>query len=572
LKNEIINIKSDTQKINYIDQKYSCKFAEMIRKIIYEKKENGEGKHFIYSRFKTRGVECLSYMLEGFGYKRYTEDSIVKLKEMMENDNIPKKKCFVVWSGDIIDKIEFSKVFKSIYNHPKNRKGDYLKIVLGTESIMEGVDLKEVKYVHITEPWWNESRMDQVMGRAIRWKSHINMPEREQQVIIYRYYALTSLAPKDFVADIQPLASNTLQTRIVDNALGRLNLRPFETSHVKENVDFAIHQLENPDPISPLAFSSIDRYIQGVAEKKKRLNQMFYKSIKNSAIDCLFNKHGNTYSLESEYYYDEYRKEYKHYYDPTEHKYYDTKFKEKKKYIIQDTLLYTNKYDTEEDNKKSIKELNIRKIPETNNIYRENIECNSSTKTGKIFEKVLEKQGMKRLLNNKQKEEIKQFLFNEIVYKSNAEQNEIKRKFKDCLLEKSSKKENLREFMNKSNKEPSIRTKIINNIMFVLIELRMKEWTTKNSEGSSVSLTQNEIQNQRFIIEKEIEVIRTGLYEESIEYLKQSEKNLKIDRIADDYIKNLMKNILNNTKKSKKERSNLEKKLGNANNFLNYPE
>ena len=61
--------------------------------------------------------------------------------------------------------------------------------------------------------------------------------------------------------------------------------------------------MENPEPISPLAFSSIDRYIQGVAEKKKRLNQMFYKSIKNSAIDCLFNKFGNTYRLEEEIYF-----------------------------------------------------------------------------------------------------------------------------------------------------------------------------------------------------------------------------------------------------------------------------
>ena len=88
--------------------------------------------------------------------------------------------------------------FKSIYNHPDNRRGKYLKIVLGTESIMEGVNLKEVKYVHITEPWWNESRMDQVMDRAIRWKSHINMHPKEQQVIIYRYYAIASLTSKRF--------------------------------------------------------------------------------------------------------------------------------------------------------------------------------------------------------------------------------------------------------------------------------------------------------------------------------------------------------------------------------------
>ena len=43
---------------------------------------------------------------------------------------------------------------------------------------------------------------------------------------------------------------------------------------------------------------------------------------------------------------------------------------------------------------------------------------------------------MKRLLNNKQKEEIKEFLFKKIVYKSNTEQNEIKKRLKKCLLKK----------------------------------------------------------------------------------------------------------------------------------------
>ena len=77
---------------------------------------------------------------------------------------------------------------------------------------MEGVNLKEVKYVHITEPWWNESRMDQVMGRAIRWKSHINMDPKEQQVIIYRYYAIAQLNPKDFAPQLQPVADSNIQT------------------------------------------------------------------------------------------------------------------------------------------------------------------------------------------------------------------------------------------------------------------------------------------------------------------------------------------------------------------------
>ena len=553
LRNEINNFDNDTQKLDYIDKKYSCKFAKMIGKIIEE--ENGKGKHFVYSRFKTRGVECLSYMLEGFGYKRYNEEEIKNLKKDVDKNKKLRGKCFTVWSGDIVDKVEFSKNFKSIYNNTDNRDGKYLKIVLGTESIMEGVDLKEVKYVHITEPWWNESRMDQVMGRAIRWKSHINMDPKDRKVIIYRYYALCDLDRISFKQKIQPLMSNELSIAITEQSIQDFEER--EKRIIRENMSFSAHNKENPKPTSPLQFLSIDRYIQAVSEKKKRLNQMFYKSIKNSAIDCLFNKHGNTYRLESEYYYDERDNEYKHYYDPTEHKYYDMSLKEKKKDIIQDTLLYTDKYDTEEENKISGEKLNIRKIPRTNNIYRENIECNSSTKTGKIFEEVLQKQGMKRLLNNKQKEEIKQFLFNEIVYKSNEEQNQIKRRLKKCLLTKNINKDKFMKLMNKSNEEPSIRTKIINNIMSVLIGLEMKMW----EESSDTLVTQNEIQNQRIRIEQESEVIRSGLYEESIDYLKQSEKRLKIDTVADEYSRDLIKKILDKAKNIKEKKSTIEQKI-----------
>jgi hypothetical protein len=418
---------------------------------------------------------------------------------------------------------------------------------------MEGVDLKEVKYVHITEPWWNESRMDQVMGRAIRWKSHINMEPKDRKVIIYRYYALCYLDRNSWRKKGESLMNNQQSIDAVEKSLEDYGER--ERRILREEFLFVAHNLENPKPRSPLEFCSIDRYIQGVSEKKKRLNQMFYKSIKNSAIDCLFNKHGNTYSLEKEFYNDEKGNEFEYYYDPTEHKYYDTQFKEKKKDIFLDQLFYIDKYDEEEKNKYSIKELDKRKVPGTNDIYRENIGCNFSNKTGKIFEKVLQKKGMKNLLNNEQKEIIKEILFNKIVYKTYEEQTEIKRRLKECLLNKKINIEKFNQIMNKTI-EKSARTKIINNIISVLVEMEMKLW--ENTRGTEV--TQNEIQNQRRIIEKESEIIKEGLYEQSIEYLKQSEMMLKIDIAADKYRRDLIKNIINRKKSSEQKQHTIESK------------
>ena len=552
IRDEILSKKTDKEKLKYIDKDYSCKFAKMISKIL--KEENGDGKHFIYSRFKTRGVECLSYMLEGFGYKRYNEDEIAKLKKDVDKYPELQGKCFTVWSGDIMDKVEFSKNFKSIYNHSDNQNGKYLKIVLGTESIMEGVDLKEVKYVHITEPWWNESRMDQVMGRAIRWKSHINMDPVHRKVIIYRYYALCDLEPKDFSPDISPLIDNQKSIDIVEHALDGYD--EDERRVLREDLEFAAHKLENKDPISPLAFSSIDRYIQIVAEKKKRLNQMFYKSIKNSAIDCLFNKYGNTYRLEEEIYY-KHKKDEKdketysmYYYDPTEHKYYDTNFKEVNKDISRNDLYYTPK-----DTTNSREELKQRKISTANDIYRENIECNFSNKTGIEFLKILENKGMKHLLNDSQQDEIKKILFERVVYKNQEEQEEIKKKIKECLKNKELGK-NIDRLFN-TMIETSLKTKVINNITSVLEEYKFENWKKSNTTS-----TIHEEREKRSLIKNEVDKIKTLLYEQSIEYLKQSEMMLKIDTIGDKVYKDLIKGLQTKKSSSRPRQTNLARRGG----------
>jgi SNF2 family DNA or RNA helicase len=50
----------------------------------------------------------------------------------------------------------------------------------------EGLDLMETSNVYIMESNWNVSRELQVIGRAIRYKSHINLPKEKQIVNIYR--------------------------------------------------------------------------------------------------------------------------------------------------------------------------------------------------------------------------------------------------------------------------------------------------------------------------------------------------------------------------------------------------
>jgi hypothetical protein len=49
----------------------------------------------------------------------------------------------------------------------------------------EGLDLKETRSLIILEPYWNDARLDQVKGRAVRYRSHANLPKKDRTVDIY---------------------------------------------------------------------------------------------------------------------------------------------------------------------------------------------------------------------------------------------------------------------------------------------------------------------------------------------------------------------------------------------------
>lgn len=62
-------------------------------------------------------------------------------------------------------------------------------VLLLSPSGTEGLDLKGTKMVQVGEPHWNDSRINQVIGRGIRYKSHEHLPESEREVKVNRYYS-----------------------------------------------------------------------------------------------------------------------------------------------------------------------------------------------------------------------------------------------------------------------------------------------------------------------------------------------------------------------------------------------
>lgn len=163
-------------------ERYSIKFYKIISKIKLIK-----GPSFVYSNFKEYGgLKSLVGALEANGFK---DVSIFG----------PGKNRYAVWSGD--EKSELKEKIRDIFNQSSNADGSQIRIILGSPSIKEGVSLLRVKSVHILDPYWNISRLNQVIGRAIRYCSHKDLPKEEREVKVYLYLACAPKNNKVYTVD-----------------------------------------------------------------------------------------------------------------------------------------------------------------------------------------------------------------------------------------------------------------------------------------------------------------------------------------------------------------------------------
>lgn len=54
----------------------------------------------------------------------------------------------------------------------------------------EGLDLKKTEQIHVMEPHWNDEKINQVIGRGVRYKSHEGLPPDRQHVDVYKYVSV----------------------------------------------------------------------------------------------------------------------------------------------------------------------------------------------------------------------------------------------------------------------------------------------------------------------------------------------------------------------------------------------
>jgi ribosomal protein L32E len=137
------------------------------------------------------GLQLLKIYMNFFSFINVDDD-----KEFNKNSLEKEKKL----SKDGLRYCEFHggverdvrRINKEIFNMAENRYGKHIKIIMISPAGAEGINLNNVRQVHITEPYWNEVRIEQVIGRAVRFCQHKNLPMEERKVDVFRYKMVRS--------------------------------------------------------------------------------------------------------------------------------------------------------------------------------------------------------------------------------------------------------------------------------------------------------------------------------------------------------------------------------------------
>ena len=155
---------------------YSCKFSTIMKTI-----SESTGIVFVFSNLKEYGANLFAMCLEEHGYEHALDKRM--LKTTSGEISRGSKGKYALFSSDVSGS-EQNKLLSRL-KRKENMNGEDIKVIIGTPTLSEGVDLANVRQVHVLDYWWNMSRIEQVVGRGIRTCSHKLLPFEEQNCTVY---------------------------------------------------------------------------------------------------------------------------------------------------------------------------------------------------------------------------------------------------------------------------------------------------------------------------------------------------------------------------------------------------
>jgi hypothetical protein len=290
---------------------HSPKYAEMLKRIL-----ESPGSNLVYSQFlemegigiflevlKVHGFEPLEISLDG---KSFSPETIKSLTERTDSKDPTTVKRFLSFTGgESREKRTMAlRVFNAKYDPAKdegtrfkelppelsavlekagftgNLKGELCSVFCITSAGAEGLSLRNVRRVHIMEPYWNHVRTDQVKGRAVRICSHVDLqynpdPQlNERTVEVFTYCSVFHVdALRKTGSDFAPIP----ETLMGDGYPAKEAMA----------MGYAV-----PEGVKDYVPTS-DEYLYTLSQRKKSVLQSIQNLMKQSSVDCKINLYEN---------------------------------------------------------------------------------------------------------------------------------------------------------------------------------------------------------------------------------------------------------------------------------------
>ena len=181
--------------------RYSAKIKNICDTVL-----RSDGIVLAYSQYIDGGVVPIALALEELGFTRYSAaggnsslfrsrptqgiDAITMLPQRQHQAQFPNQPFrparYSVITGDPTISPDNLYELKALTNDD-NTHGENVKVVIISVAGSEGLDFKNIRQVHILEPWYNMNLLEQIIGRAIRNCSHKRLPYSHRNVELYLY-------------------------------------------------------------------------------------------------------------------------------------------------------------------------------------------------------------------------------------------------------------------------------------------------------------------------------------------------------------------------------------------------
>ena len=279
---------------------YSSKINN-ICKSIYK----SEGIILIYSFYIEGGVIPMALALESMGLTRYgtkarslfnnPPDGVRQIdgitsrqrNEMGANETFFPAK-YVVISGEAALSPDNIGDVKAASNEA-NFDGRFVKVIIISKSGTEGLDFKNIRQVHILEPWYNINLVEQTIGRAVRNCSHKDLEFEKRNVQIFLHGSILSNTPAQEAADIYMYRLSERKARYIgevsrvlkENAVDCL-LNIEQTNFTEEKFDEKLQD----EPVTQI-LSSYDTRTKSSIVIKYKIGDKNYSSVCDY-MECVF--------------------------------------------------------------------------------------------------------------------------------------------------------------------------------------------------------------------------------------------------------------------------------------------